>query len=127
MGIIDVILVIISIGFFVFVIELVRRKHLREKYSLIWIMATGALIVMSFARPLIDYAALKLNIYYPPSLIFMVGIFFLLLLNVSLSVIVSHQTTRIIKLIQEQALLEQRVRKLESDKKLNQKPVDSKK
>lgn len=127
MGIIDIILAVISIGFFIFVIELVRRKHLREKYSLIWIMATGVLIVMSFARPLIDYVALKLNIYYPPSLIFMVGIFFLLLLNVALSVIVSHQTTRIIKLIQEQALLEQRVRKLESDKNLNQKPVDSKK
>ena len=113
---INIIILIFSIGLLVTTVELVRRKHLREKYSLIWLLTSVALIAISLSRGLIDQISLKLNVYYPPSLLFLAGIFFLLVLVLMLSVIVSHQTSRIISLVQQLGILEKRVRDIESDK-----------
>lgn len=116
---------IFSISLFVVVLELVRRKHLREKYALIWLFTSLGLIVLSFSGKFLDQISALVGIAYPPTLVFLIGSLFLLLLTLSLSVIVSHQTTRIIKLVQEIGLLEERIRKLESDKSAKDKPVDS--
>ncbi len=116
-----------SIGLLFVVLELVRRKHLREKYALVWIFVSVGLIGLSLVPGLLDIAAKNIGIIYGPSLLFMVGIFALLILTIMLSVIVSHQTSRIIGLVQQLGLLENRVRKLESYKPAEKKPVDSKK
>lgn len=116
-----------SLLLFIAVIDLVRRKHLREKYSLIWLMVPVVLTAISIWPGLLERFSSMFGIYYPPSLGFIAGIMFLLLITLMLSVVVSHHSTRIIRLIQEQAALENRIRKLESNKSFDEKPVKPKK
>ena len=124
---INLVILIFSLLLLIFVVDLVRRKHLREKYSLIWIFVVLVMVVLAgWKNALIDLANF-FHVYYPPSLAFLISILFLILLTLALSVIVSHQTTRIIRLIQEIGLLDERIRKLESDKNTDQKPVKPKK
>ena len=116
-------MLLFSLLLFAGVIELVRRKHLREKYSLIWLVVPIVLTIISIWPGLLERFSSMFGVYYPPSLGFIIGIMFLLLITLMLSVVVSHHSTRIITLIQEQASLENRIRKLESNKASNQKPI----
>ena len=127
MSMLHTLITVASVCLLILVLDLVRRKHLREKYALVWLLVSVLLILVSLVPALLDIVATKLGILYGPSLLFMVGIFVLLVLSIMLSVIVSHQTSRIIGLVQQLGLLENRVRKLESDQPAEKKPIDSKK
>jgi hypothetical protein len=124
---VHILIIIGSIGLLIMVLELVRRRHLREKYALVWLLVSVILIIMALVPRLLDTLANKLGIIYGPSLLFLAGIFVLLILSLMLSVIVSHQTSRIINLVQQIGLLEARLRGLESDQPTNKKPINSKK
>ena len=47
----------ISIGALLLVLELVRRRKLREDYSLLWLATAVSLIILSASRPLLDRLA----------------------------------------------------------------------
>lgn len=100
-----------STSLLIITIELVRKRQLREKYSILWLAIFVFLILFSLSGNLIDAVASRLGVGYPPSLIFIAGIFFIILLLLMLSVIVSHQTDRIIKLTQKIAILEEKLNK----------------
>jgi hypothetical protein len=109
----SLIILIGSSVMFLITIDLVRRKHLREKYSILWLVIFIAMILFSLSGHLIDRVAQYIGVGYPPSIIFIAGIFFLIMLMLMISVIVSHQTDRIISTNQSVALLEQRIKELE--------------
>ena len=105
----------ISIFIFVVVIELIRRNHLKERYSLIWLTTSVALIVFSVWRRLLDYISLKLGIYYPPSLLFLVAITFLVVLLLHFSTIVSSLSEKNRRLAQEVGILKSRLDRIERE------------
>ena len=47
----------VSVLLLIVVLELVRRRRLTEEYSFVWILASLALLGLSFSRPLIATAA----------------------------------------------------------------------
>jgi len=124
---IRIFLLLFSLTLLVVVVDLVRRKHLREKYSLIWLLVPLALTTISIWPGLLEQFSKMFGVYYPPSLGFIAGIMFLLMITLMLSVVVSHQSEKITKMIQEHAILENRVRALESNKTPDQGPVKPKK
>lgn len=124
---IRIFLLLFSLVLLAIVVELVRRRHLREKYSLIWVAVPLFLIAVSLWPGLLEQFSKMFGVYYPPSLGFIAGIMFLLVITLMLSVVVSHHSDRIIKLVQNQALLEGRLKKLESNKNSDQGPVKPKK
>jgi hypothetical protein len=104
---------IIAIGtsgfIFLMVIELIRRNRLKERYSLIWLAASIALMVFSVWRGLLHFIALKLGIYYPPSLLFLLGIVFLIALLLHFSTVISSQSEQNKRLAQEIGALKSRL------------------
>ena len=124
---IRIFLLLFSLTLLVVVVDLVRRRHLREKYSLIWVAVPILLSAVSLWPGLLERFSKMFGVYYPPSLGFVLGIAFLLVITLMLSVVVSHHSDRIIKLVQSQALLEGRLKKLESNKNSDQGPVKPKK
>jgi hypothetical protein len=67
------------------ILELVRRRKLREKYAIIWV-ATGVIILPLAAFPrVLDGAALSLGILSGTSLALFLAVAFLLLLVMHLS------------------------------------------
>jgi len=110
---------IIAIGvsgfIFLMVIELIRRDHLKERYSLIWLAASIVLLVFSSWRELLHFIALRLGIYYPPSFLFLLAIGFLIVLLLHFSTVISSQSDHNKRLAQEIGVLKSRLARLEKN------------
>jgi hypothetical protein len=103
-----------SILLLLIILELVRRKYLRERYSLIWI-ATGALFsLLSIRADILRRISHLLGFSIPSNALFFFGILFLLLIVLGLSVITSRLAEKNKVLTQEVVLLKKRVADLEN-------------
>ena len=96
------------------VLELVRRRRLREKYALLWILTAIVLLILSLWRGLVDSVAIALGISYGPLITIAVGALFVLVVLLHYSTVISALTDRSAVLAQQVAMLEERLRRLES-------------
>lgn len=87
-------------------LELVRRRQLREKYALLWLTVGIGGVILSFTRGLMDRLARTVGVAYGPTVLFVLAILFLLLVCVHLSLQVSRLEERTTLLAAELALLQ---------------------
>lgn len=113
LGLVQLVSISVSIFIFVVVIELIRRNHLKERYSLIWLATSLVLILFSVWRKLLDYISLRLGIYYPPSFLFLLAIAFLIVLLLHFSTIISSLSEKNKRLAQEMGILKSRLDRIE--------------
>ena len=94
-----------SSALFLYILEMVRRRKLREEYSILWLAGSLVILVLSLKQNWLDRIALAVGIAYPPSFLFLVGILFILLILIHFSITISrlHQTNK--KMAQEIALM----------------------
>ena len=105
--------VIGSVGLLKLIFELVRRRRLKEKYSLVWLFTSLALFAVSTIPGLLDSFGHAMGIYYSPTAFFILAFFFLTLIALQFSVVISKLSERNKTLSQEVALLKQRIEELE--------------
>ena len=115
MDMVKIIAISVSGFIFLMVIELIRRDHLKERYSLIWLAASIVLLVFSSWRELLHFIALRLGIYYPPSFLFLLAIGFLIVLLLHFSTVISSQSDHNKRLAQEIGVLKSRLARLEKN------------
>ena len=108
-----VLLGIVVVMYFYLVIHFVKKKTLALKYTLLWIFAGLAMGVLVVFPQGLELFVRAVGIETPTYGLFLTGIFFLILISMSLTAIVSRQTERIKDLAQANAILEKRVRELE--------------
>jgi hypothetical protein len=101
-----------SISLLVLVIELVRRRKLVEEYAFVWIIGTGALLVLSLWRRILDRLALWIGVFYPPAVLLLVVILFGYLAALYFSIVASQQRRQISRLVEDVAILAAEVREL---------------
>jgi hypothetical protein len=87
---IQILLIVVTVGLLIFVLELVRRRHLQERYALLWILAAVVLVVLAVFRNLLDVVAHAIGIFYAPSALFVVAFGFVLILLLHFSLAVSR-------------------------------------
>ena len=102
-----------SIVLLLAVLELVRRRRLREKYALLWILTAIVLLILSLWRGLVDSIAIALGISYGPLITIAVGALFVLVVLLHYSTVISALTDRSAVLAQQVAMLEERLRRLD--------------
>jgi len=102
-----------GIGAFVFVLELVRRRRLKEEYSLLWLATAAALIVLSLSRPALDLLANTVGIIYPPSALFLVAVIFVLFILLHYSIVLTRLTQENKENAQQLALLRWQIEQLQ--------------
>lgn len=102
----------VSLVLILFVLDLVRRRQLREQYALLWLAAGFVLLIFAVERSLVETLARVLGVYYAPSALFLLGFFFLLALNLQYAVVLSRQAERVVYMAQEVALLRQQLEEL---------------
>lgn len=90
---------------------LVRRDHLHSHHAVWWLAVATAIAVLGFFPKLVDAAARYLDVAYPPTLLFIIGLGFLMVKVLSIDIQQSRQERRIRRLVQRIALLEQELRK----------------
>jgi hypothetical protein len=94
-----------SIITFVFIIELVRQRRLKEEYSLLWLATAAVLLILSVSRPLLDVLADMVGIYYPPSALFLVAVIFVLFILLHFSTVLTRLSQQNKETAQQIALL----------------------
>jgi hypothetical protein len=96
-----------------FVLELLRRGILREKFAGLWLVVSLMLLVLAVFPALLAWGASLVGIAVPANLLFFLAAVLLLLVSVQLSYEVSRLEGRTRRLAEELALLRDDVRKLE--------------
>ena len=109
---IQIISIICSLVFTFFVLELIRRKKLKEAYALIWLIMGIAFIVLASWVQGLAYISKLIGIVYPPATLFLFLLVTLILILIQFSVIISKQTDKIKSLTQEFALLKEKFEKM---------------
>jgi hypothetical protein len=99
---------------FIIVLELVRRRRLMERYALLWLLSTLVLIGLAAWRGGLKVISDAIGIIYPPNALFVVALAFILLLLLHFSASVSRLADQTKVLAQRNAILEERVGRLES-------------
>lgn len=110
---IRIFLLVAVILYFMEIINLLKKKRLDLKYSLLW-LAVGVLMIVFIIFPQIIVAFSNL-LHFQSSMnaLYILLIGFLVIICVVLTSIVSKQNGHIKRLTQNAALLEDRIRKLE--------------
>lgn len=110
MSIIQIISLCGSILLLLVVVDFVRRGLLKEKYSVLWIASTIVIIVLSAWKELLHKLASMVGVSYPPSLLFMIALGFILLILLHYSIVISILTDKNKHLTQEVALLKSAIK-----------------
>lgn len=101
--------------YFIAVFQLLKRKTLNLKYTLLW-LASGFIMLMLVLFPrLLQLFALLIGIYDPMNALFSVGFFCVIIILMSLTAIVSKLNEKNKALTQSMALLEKRLRDMKAD------------
>ncbi|QAY74574.1 DUF2304 domain-containing protein [Agromyces protaetiae] len=106
--------VVASLATFVVVIELLRRRRLRERHAVWWLAATVLAVVVGVFPGILEWAANLLGVGLPSNLVFFVSIAVLVLVCIQHSSELTDLEGETRALVETAALLELRVRELES-------------
>ena len=104
---------VLSIVLLVVVLVSVRRAHIRVEYSISWILAALFMLVLSRARPVLDYITKHFGIPDTPLTLFLAAGSVFLIMFFRFSLIISDLRDDNIALAQRVAILEYHIRTLE--------------
>lgn len=113
---IQVIALIAAVGLLIVILELIRRRKLKERFALLWLFSAIILIIFAIWSKLLVILAKIMGIYYAPLVLVPLIILIVIILFIYFSIIVSKQSEQIKKLSQQIAILENKINELMKSK-----------
>lgn len=105
MGRIDVVAIVAAVLLLGYIIESVRRRRLREEYSILWLGTATIILLLSIVRPALNLVARAVGIYSPVNALFVVGFAFTTIILLHFSTVISRLSRENRDLAQRYALL----------------------
>jgi len=96
--------------FLLVIFELIRSRRLQERYALLWLVTGGVILILSVWRDALRLVSQQIGIAYPPSALFIIGFLFILVVLLHYSTVISELAERNVRLAQDIALVEERLR-----------------
>ena len=87
------------------ILELVRRRKLKEEYSFLWIVTGVAMMLLASWYGLVERVTALIGAVTVTTTLFLFGLLFLLLISVHFSTVLSRLTQQVRQLTQELAIL----------------------
>lgn len=100
----QVLTIAIAVGAFALVLYLVRRRLLKERFALTWLIVGAGMILFVLARPLLDRLSDALGIQSGTTTIFLIAVLVILAIQLQLSVSLSRIEERLRDLAETVAL-----------------------
>lgn len=94
-----------SVATLAFILELVRRRRLKEEYSWLWITTGVGMAVLSAWYGLIERITHLIGAVTVTTTLFLFGLLFLLVISVHVTTVISKLTQQVRRLAQEIAIL----------------------
>jgi hypothetical protein len=104
-----------SIILLLYILEMVRRRRLREEYSILWLAGALIMLVFSLKQDWLKRASEAAGIYYPPSFLFLIGLLFILLILIHFSIAISRLYQMNKKMAQDVALMKREMEEKRED------------
>ena len=97
---------VVSLGFLVLSLAAIRTRRLHEQAAVLWLLVSVLMVFLSATLPLhlLDRVAHFVGIAYPPDLLLLLAVLFLVLLVFQLSVSLSRLWSKYTTLVQEVAI-----------------------
>ncbi len=102
---IQILAIIASVSLMSLTVELIRRRKLEEKYALVWLLACIFFLLCSINLEILDFLARLTGVIVPANFLFLLAFFFLVVICLSLTVVISTESQRQRRLAQELSLL----------------------
>jgi hypothetical protein len=112
----QVIAIVVSVSLFLFIFYLVRKKKIKEEYSLLWLASSFVFIIFSIWRDGLEYFARLVGIAYPPAALFLLLLLAVFLILIEFSINISRLTEQNKILAQELALLRHELESVKAKK-----------
>ncbi|SUY46176.1 Uncharacterized conserved protein [Clostridium putrefaciens] len=112
----QIILTLVSIGFFIFIYKMITNYKMDLRHSLVWVLSSLIFILMSIFPGILTSISRLIHIEEPVNTIFLLVIFFLLLVTFTLTLTISKRSNSIKDLVQEVAILKLKVEGLSKEK-----------
>ena len=93
---------IIGVGLFLIIIEMVRRRRLAEEYSFLWLLTGAGIIILVLWHDLLEWLTNFIGAIASTTTLFIFGFIFLILINL-------HYSMKITKLGRQVKDLAQRI------------------
>ena len=97
--------ILVSLAVFFFTIDMVRKKRLREEYSLLWLGTSVLMLILIIRYDWLLALTKLIGAVLPTTTLFLGSILFLVLLSVQFSMKISKLANQVKDLVQENALL----------------------
>jgi hypothetical protein len=102
---IQILAILGTLSLILLTVELIRRGQLEEKYALVWLLACIFFFLCSINLEIINFLARLTGVITPANFLFLLAFFFLVVICLSLTVVISKESQRHRRLTQELSLL----------------------
>lgn len=102
----------VSVVVFIFVVDMVRKRRLREEYSVLWLATSVLMFVLVLRYQWLVSLTAFIGAGLPTTTLFLCSIIFLILLSVQFCIKISRLTDQVKNLSQENALMKQEIENL---------------
>lgn len=119
--------ILVSLAVFFFTIDLVRKKRLREEYSLLWLGTSVLMLILIIKYEWLLLLTKLIGAVLPTTTLFLGSILFLVLLSVQFSIKISKLSNQVKDLVQENALLRYEFEKCRNCFDVPQQEIDNSK
>jgi hypothetical protein len=104
--------IFVSLALFFYILYLVRKKSIKEEYSLLWLFSSLVFIFFSIFRNLLEEFAKLVGIAYAPAALFLILLLAIFLILIEFSIIISKLSEKNKNLAQEIGILRQEMDRL---------------
>src|SRR4051812_7054258 len=108
---------VLSVFHILMILFSVRRAHIRVEYSVSWLLAATAMLLLSLARPVLEFITRRAGIPDTPLTLFLIAGSVFLIMFFRFSMIISHLRDDNIALAQRVAILEYHLQSMNADEK----------
>ena len=109
---VTILTIVVSLGTFLFIVYLLRKGVLKEKYAVLWLGVSGIALFFAVFPGVLRALTEALGVQVPANLLFFATIVLLVLVAVQLSYELSRHEARIRRLAEEVALQQEELRRL---------------
>ena len=101
-----IVIMLLAISVPILVIEMIRRRKLREEYAWIWMLAAAIIFILLVRYDWLVYLSSLLGVVVVTSTVFLLAILFLLVVNLGYAAHLSRLSDQVKNLAQAVTLLE---------------------
>jgi hypothetical protein len=103
----------LSLLWLLFILRMVKRRRIWERYAIFWVYIGFGVLAVPLLVDVFDHLLYKVGVDQPPNFFFLVAVLGILMILLQVSVEITTLVRRSRDLVQEVAILDERVKRLE--------------